>query len=360
MTTSLDDLTQALTAVARPAEPGSEPDGLPIVELAPAVVQIARAAAVQEAGQPGAVGDLLRAVAEDDVAVTVTFDADLPGYRGWCWTVTIAGLPPRGDDDWTVSEVVLLPGDRALLAPPWVPWEQRIRGGDIGPGDLLPAAPDDPRLVPGYLLSDDPAVQELAGEVGLGRVRVFGRDGRLELAERWHTGSFGPAAPMAVAAPGHCGTCAFYLPLAGSLGAGFGACGNEFGPADGHVVDVAYGCGAHSEQAAKALGAPPDGGDDLVIDELQMDLHYRPPAGAFIAHASGELVSPFDPTGLPILTQLAALLADAVPPVRPMLLAGSRAFAALTAAQTPAALEAAASDAAALPAPVDRADDSAG
>ena len=147
--------------------------------------------------------------------------------------------------------MVLLPGEHALLAPDWVPWGERIRPGDLGVGDLLPAAPDDARLVPAYLLSDDPAVEEVATELGLGRVRVMSREGRLDVAEEWHEGQFGPADDMATAAPAHCLSCAFLLPLAGSLGALFGACGNSYGPAAGRVVDVGYGCGAHSEVAVR-------------------------------------------------------------------------------------------------------------
>ena len=32
----------------------------------------------------------------------------------------------------------------------------------------------------------------------------------------------------------------------------FGACTNEFSPADGRVVDAEYGCGAHSETVIDA------------------------------------------------------------------------------------------------------------
>ena len=78
---------------------------------------------------------------------------------------------------------------------------------------------------------------------------------------------------MAAAAPAQCGTCAFYLPLAGSLGGLFGACGNEIAPADGRVVDVGYGCGAHSETVV-ALPARSTG--QTTVDELQMDVHARP------------------------------------------------------------------------------------
>jgi hypothetical protein len=63
-----------------------------------------------------------REQAEDGV-VTLTFEATMPGYPGWHWTVSLAevdGLEP------TVLEVELLPGDGALLAPEWVPWSVRL------------------------------------------------------------------------------------------------------------------------------------------------------------------------------------------------------------------------------------------
>jgi hypothetical protein len=59
----------------------------------------------------------------DDGVVTLTFEATMPGYPGWHWTVSLAevdGLEP------TVLEVELLPGDGALLAPEWVPWSVRL------------------------------------------------------------------------------------------------------------------------------------------------------------------------------------------------------------------------------------------
>jgi hypothetical protein len=60
---------------------------------------------------------------------------------------------------------------------------------------------------------------------------------------------------MARQAPGPCGTCGFWLPLAGSLRGMFGVCGNAYSPADGHAVTSDYGCGAHS-QATLAAGEP--------------------------------------------------------------------------------------------------------
>jgi len=65
------------------------------------------------------------------------------GYRGWAWDVTVDRAP--GSDDVTVAEIVLLPGEGALLPPPWVPWSERLRPGDLGVGDLLPTSADDDR-----------------------------------------------------------------------------------------------------------------------------------------------------------------------------------------------------------------------
>ncbi len=85
---------------------------------------------------------------------------------------------------------------------------------------------------------DDEVAAELAG-IRLGRVRVLSREGRAEAAERWYSGDFGPESEMARHAPGTCATCAFFVPLAGALGARFGVCANDISPADGRVVETA-------------------------------------------------------------------------------------------------------------------------
>jgi Protein of unknown function (DUF3027) len=232
-------------------------------------VEIARSAAVEDAAADigheaaaGAVGEHQEARPEGENAVTHYFAATQGGYRGWRWSVTLGTA--SDDAPITVSEVVLLPGPDALVAPTWVPWSERVRPGDLGVGDLLPAAEGDERLVPGYLASDDPAVEEVAREVGLGRTRVLSRFGRESAARRWHDGERGPASDMARAAPAHCGTCGFFLPLAGSMRAAFGACGNEFSPADGAVVEVGFGCGAHSD-------VQPDPVSPVAVAELVYD-----------------------------------------------------------------------------------------
>jgi hypothetical protein len=95
------------------------------------------------------------------------------------------------------------------------------------------------------------------------------RTGRLETAERWYDGDGGPAAAMAKHAPGRCGTCGFWLSMAGTLSGVFGVCGNEFAPRDGMAVAVDHGCGAHSEALVEdqPLLQPP-----VVFDDSRFDM----------------------------------------------------------------------------------------
>jgi hypothetical protein len=250
-----------MAAVTGP-ESLTETRSTPLDDELVAAVDVARAAAVEVGGD--SVGTHLAARGEEDHVVSHAFVASLPGYTGWMWVVTLARVV---DGRPTVDEVVLLPGEGALLAPDWIPWERRVRRGDLGPGVLLPTPEDDPRLVPGYVASDDPAVEEVAWELGLGREQVMSREGRLLAAERWHD-ERGP--PMARQAPAHCGTCGFWLPLAGALRAGFGVCGNEVTEVDGQVTSAEYGCGAHS--GVRAEPAPLGERPDLVYDDGEVPL----------------------------------------------------------------------------------------
>ncbi|WP_309139008.1 DUF3027 domain-containing protein [Nocardia cyriacigeorgica] len=225
-------------------------------------VELARRALLEL--EPSGVGAHLGVSAEDDNAATHRFEATLAGYRGWQWAVVVAA--PPGADHPTVSESALLPGPDALIAPEFVPWDQRVRPGDLAPGDLLAPPPNDPRLAPGYTATGDPEVDEVAYQVGLGRSQVLSLEGREEAAQRWYT-EFGPDTEMAKAAPGTCGTCGFYLPLAGALRAAFGVCGNAMG-ADGHVVHTEYGCGAHSDVTVPSGAGSPlyEAYDDAAVD----------------------------------------------------------------------------------------------
>lgn len=247
--------------------PAAAPDAAAAPDLSALLlgaVDEARAAIAEFSGDD-TVGEYLGAGFEDPTAATHRFLAELPGYRGWQWAVVVAACP--GATQVTISEVVLVPGPTALLAPKWVPWEERIRAGDLSPGDLLAPPPDDPRLVSGYLATGDPQIDEVAVEVGLGRRQVLSLCGRLDAAQRWHDGDHGPSSAMARATRRMCRDCGFYVPLGGSLGVLFGVCANEYA-ADGHVVDAEYGCGAHSDTPAPpGTGSPLyDPFDDGVLD----------------------------------------------------------------------------------------------
>ncbi|MGH3272804.1 MAG: DUF3027 domain-containing protein [Streptosporangiaceae bacterium] len=244
-------------------------------------VDLARAAAVQLAGA-AQVGPYVGAEPDGDRLVTHLFSCLSPAYAGWRWAVTVARASRAKVV--TVDECVLLPGTDSLLAPDWVPWSERVRPGDLGVGDLMPAPSDDERLVPvaalegddGVLDWDDSAAWD-AADAGTGRARVLSAIGRDDTAIRWYTGDNGPSTPLAHAAPGHCSTCGFLVRLGGPLGRVFGACANEYAPDDGRVVSLDHGCGAHSE----AIGATPGRGVPVpVIDEMGYDL--VDPAGVSI------------------------------------------------------------------------------
>lgn len=303
-----------------------EPD-----ETCAQAVDLARAAAEELAGLAG-VGEHLGATADGDRLVTHLFRSLDPAYRGWCWAITVARA--SRSKHVTVSEGLLLPGDEAILAPDWVPWRERLRPGDLGPGDLLPAAPDDARLVPMATLDGDDGLtdwgesswavpgaelagltaadaedededqDDTAGAADTGdaadgvdapavsatrlaaeargsavpdtvplRARVLSSIGRDDTALRWYTSEHGPKGPLAHAAPGLCASCGFYVRLAGPLGQVFGVCANAYAPDDGRVVSVDHGCGAHSEAVFAPSAEQPL---RPVIDELGYDLVDMP------------------------------------------------------------------------------------
>ncbi|WP_250447920.1 DUF3027 domain-containing protein [Actinotalea sp. C106] len=233
-------------------------------------VDLARAAAEEVAEDAALVGEHLGPVVEGERLVSHRFVATAPGYRGWYWSVTVARVP-RGRKP-TICEIDLLPGQEAVLAPTWVPWSERLRPGDVGPGDVLPYLEQDERLEPGYTATGEADADELAiFELGLGRERVLSREGRAEAAERWYTGTRGPTAPQAVAASAPCSTCAFLVLMAGSLRTEFGVCANEWAPDDGRVVSMDHGCGAHSQ--TDVTPPPSDWPDQSpVIDEHDVEI----------------------------------------------------------------------------------------
>ena len=282
----------------------------------------------------GRVGEHVGVTADGDRLVTHRFRCLDPAYRGWCWAVTVTRASRAKNV--TVDESVLVPGDEAILAPDWVPWRERVLPGDLGVGDLLPAPPDDARLVPAASLEGDdgvadwgetawampgtepedlvpvPSAEPLAdgpdalaeglespadpatdlsgaaavvvstgadGTAAGGiedrppRARVLSAIGRDDTALRWYTSEHGPKTPLASAAPGLCSGCGFFVRLGGPLGRVFGVCANEYAPDDGRVVSLDHGCGAHSEGVTAATA---DQSLRPVIDELGYDLVDMP------------------------------------------------------------------------------------
>jgi hypothetical protein len=120
-------------------------------------VGLARGAAEEMAGAER-VGEHLGVTADGDRVVTHLFSCLDPAYRGWCWAITVARASRAKNV--TVDESLLIPGADAILAPDWVPWRERLLPGDLGVGDLLPAPPDDPRLVPAASLEGDDGVAD--------------------------------------------------------------------------------------------------------------------------------------------------------------------------------------------------------
>ncbi|MEY4901649.1 MAG: hypothetical protein RLZZ190_376 [Actinomycetota bacterium] len=211
-------------------------------------LELARSAAIADAGNPDLVGADVSVEIDDDARVeTYLFEAHLAGYKGWRWCVTIAVVDKKSEP--TICDVVLLPGPDALLAPEWVAYRDRIQPGDVGVGDIVPSSLDDTRLVPSLhsLIADEDLDAMQVFELGLGRARVMSIEGRDQASKRWYESDRGPQSPIAQSAPKPCSSCAFFLPIAGSLRASFGVCANAISPEDARVVSVDHGCGAHSE-----------------------------------------------------------------------------------------------------------------
>ncbi|AVL97835.1 DUF3027 domain-containing protein [Microbacterium paraoxydans] len=93
--------------------------------------------ALREITPAATIGPAAGFTPEDDGSVSLRFENRLPGYPGWYWTVTVARVD---DEEPTVLEVELLPGDGALLAPEWVPWAERLAEYRAHQAELAEAA----------------------------------------------------------------------------------------------------------------------------------------------------------------------------------------------------------------------------
>ena len=228
-----------------------KPGPCPAREKVLAAAKDVAKAALLEVTPASNVGRHAGFVYEGERLVTHVFECLKPGYRGWYWTVTLTRAVRKTHV--TVNEVLLRPGQDALLAPQWIPWADRLRPEDVGPSDRLPYRQNDPNLTQN---SDVERVIDAAG--GFGSTDAGPRNQATRDAEE------------------HCSTCGYLVKMAGSARQVFGACANEWSPFDGRVVSLDHGCGAHSEtdvHKAPSLWEhnPP------VVDELGVDYLTRTP-----------------------------------------------------------------------------------
>ena len=205
-------------------------------------VDVARAGA-EAVAYPRTVGEHVGFEMVSERLATHYFASTDAGYVGWCWAVTVARVP-RGRVA-TVCEVDMTPREGALLAPEWVPWEERLRPSDISRDDVLPYKADDERLEQGFEdTSEDPDLP-VVRELGLGRPRVLSQEGIDQAAKRWYESDRGPKSGRRPR--NTCSSCGFLMKMSGGMRTMFGVCANEWATDDGAVVSLDHTCGSHSE-----------------------------------------------------------------------------------------------------------------
>lgn len=252
---------------------------------------IAQAVAIEVADEDSQVGDFVEAIDLGDNVTDFRFETRVRGYEGWQWSVTLYHDVEL--DHWTVNESSLVPTDKALRPPEWVPWKDRLEPTDLAVTDSIGTDPDDPRMEKGFRkvepaeqgenvssdaesaettdagdnaetdadgvggsqdesaaasVTSEEDIDEAVEEFDLSRRHVLTPLGRSQTAKRWYEGPRGPKSLSTKTSDGNpCSTCGFFIPLKGELNLLFGVCANKWSPDDGRVVSIDHGCGEHSE-----------------------------------------------------------------------------------------------------------------
>ena len=252
---------------------------------------IAQAAAIEVADEDSQVGDFVEAIDLGDNVTDFRFETRVRGYEGWQWSVTLYHDVEL--DHWTVNESSLVPTDKALRPPEWIPWKDRLEPTDLAVTDSIGTDPDDPRMEEGFRktepaetgenvssdaesaettnasdnaetdadgaagsqgesaaasVTSEEDIDEAVEEFDLSRRHVLTSLGRSQTAKRWYEGPRGPKSLSTKTSDGNpCSTCGFFIPLNGELNLLFGVCANKWSPDDGRVVSIDHGCGEHSE-----------------------------------------------------------------------------------------------------------------
>ena len=252
---------------------------------------IAQAAAIEVADEDSQVGDFVEAIDLGDNVTDFRFETRVRGYEGWQWSVTLYHDVEL--DHWTVNESSLVPTDKALRPPEWIPWKDRLEPTDLAVTDSIGTDPDDPRMEEGFRktepaetgenvssdaesaettnasdnaetdadgaagsqgesaaasVTSEEDIDEAVEEFDLSRRHVLTSLGRSQTAKRWYEGPRGPKSLSTKTSDGNpCSTCGFFIPLKGELNLLFGVCANKWSPDDGRVVSSDHGWGEHSE-----------------------------------------------------------------------------------------------------------------
>ena len=252
---------------------------------------IARAVAIEVADEDSQVGDFVEVIDLGDNVTDFRFETRVRGYEGWQWSVTWDHDVEL--DHWTVNESSLVPTDKALRPPEWIPWKDRLEPTDLAVTDSIGTDPDDPRMEKGFRkvepaeqgenvssdaesaettdagdntetdaggvdgsqdesaaasVTSEEDIDEAVEEFDLSRRHVLTPLGRSQIAKRWYEGPRGPKSLSTKTSDGNpCSTCGFFIPLKGELNLLFGVCANKWSPDDGRVVSIDHGCGEHSE-----------------------------------------------------------------------------------------------------------------
>ena len=224
---------------------------------------IARAVLLEVADESDQVGDFVTSYDLEDHVTDFRFAANIRGYEGWQWSVTL--YHDEEIDSWTVNESSLISTEDALMPPKWIPWKDRLEPTDLAPTDSIGTDPDDERIEEGEV--EESSLQDVNDAVEtfrLTRRHVLTSLGRAQAAKRWYEGPRGPKALSTKTAEGNlCSTCGFFVPLAGELDRMFGVCANKWSPDDGRVVSLDQEPAAQDEAEGETDKTGEPAGDDI-------------------------------------------------------------------------------------------------
>lgn len=235
-------------------------------------IEIAKKEAILTSGRKAYVGDYIDSKEIDDVSAVHTFASNLTAYQDWQWEVVLTKVD--ADDEIKVLQSCLMPGQKAEIAPKWVPFRDRLKPSDIGETDEMLYEKEDLRL------EDNAEIIEILKEekpekienIALSKARVLNAYGKEDLADRWYNGSHGPFTASTRISSLGCNSCAFYISISGDMGQLFGVCANAWSRDDGKVVSLDHGCGMHSETDVTKTQKRWQQGNLVVNDKDQYDL----------------------------------------------------------------------------------------